>query len=205
MRKPYTRWLSAPWRHMNVLFWPVDAFKEGVLAVLRCNRTYFSALSESLHDASPPLEEARLNLMKEIALPRGLYPEWVFARGFNADLRASYRYFLLTLDRVHDAIFASHEVLMRQIEPDTLSHFLPELQSIIRHHLALVEVLIVFFETGTWVDLSSADGDIPSLEQRLQASHLPLSLWVRDQADIRDSLLQLIMTLPTNQPKEALC
>ncbi|HEU5281631.1 MAG TPA: hypothetical protein VFU82_06610 [Gammaproteobacteria bacterium] len=205
MRKPYTRWLSAPWRHMNVLFWPVEAFKEGVLTVLRCERAYFSALSESLHGASSPLEEVRLNLMKEIALARGLYPEWVFARGFNVDLRASYRYFLLTLDRVHDAIFAAHEVLMQQVEPEILSHFLPELQLIIRHHLALVEVLIVFFETGAWVDLSSTNGDISSLEQRLQASHPHLLLWVRDQADIRDSLLQLIMTLPTNQPKETLC
>lgn len=205
MRKPYTRWLSAPWRHMNVLFWPVEAFKEGVLAVLRCERAYFSALSESLHGASSPLEAARLNLIKEIALKRGLYPEWVFAHGFNANLRASYRYFLLTMDRVHDAILASHELLSHQIEPGALSDFLPELKSIIRHHLALVEVLIVFFETGTWIDVSSPEGDIVNLEQRLQGQPWHWLLWVRNQADIRDSLLQLIMTLPTNQPKEVLC
>lgn len=202
MRKPYTRWLSAPWRHVNVLFWPVEAFKEGVLAVLRCDRVYFSAFSESLHGVPSSLEAARLQLMKEIALPRGFYPEWVFARGFNANLRASYRYFLLTLDRVNDAILASHDLFQPAVDTDALRHCLPELKSIIRHHLALVDVLIVFFESGAWVDVSSPEGDIVNLERGLEGR---MRSWVRNQADIRDSLLQLIMTLPTNQPKEALC
>lgn len=200
MRKPYTRWLSAPWRHISVLFWPVEAFKAGVLAVLRADHAYYTAFSESLHQPSPNLSAACHRVLQEIALPRGLYPEWVFAPGFNVRLSAGYRYFLLKLDRLNDLLLASHELFLHHLPAEGLEACLPDVKLIINHHLALLDVLIYFFETGGFVDVTPHE-DVKH-GSPWQMNHL---MWLRDQADIRDNLLELIMTLPIKPTKEALC
>lgn len=200
MRKPYTRWLSAPWRHVSILFWPVEAFKAGVLAVLRADHAYYTAFSESLHQASPNLALACAHVLNEIALPRGLYPEWVFSPGFNARLSAGYRYFLLKLDRLNDLLLASHELFLHHLTAEGVEVYLPDVKQIINHHLALLDVLIYFFETGEWVDVTS--DEVIKQETPWQMNYL---MWLRDQADIRDNLLELIMTLPIKRTKEPLC
>lgn len=201
MKKAYTRGLSAPWRHLYELFWPVDAFKTSVLCLLRAAHQYFIVYSEAFHEQDgEAVRDALCRLMQEAALPRGQYPEWVFARGFNPGLRASFRYFLLQMDRLIDLIVASDYAYRVHIDTETKRKVSPVLKPVVQQHCLLLEVLMGYFEKSSWQEVPSREDDLLDLVSMADTTfhqQTKTRLWMQQHQDIRDCLLRLVASLPT--------
>lgn len=192
------RGLRAPWRHIYTLCWPVDAFKSSVLAILKQQQAYLSAVSDTLHEPTLNLSDAALALMQASVSSGSVYPEWVFSRGFNVNLRASFRFFLLQIDRLTDLLLAS-DGMNFALDKETRQVLSLELKPVIQGHLALLEVLIYFFETGLWSSDIAHGDDLAVLQNNL-AEHVMwnagLRLRLQQQKDIRDVMLRLVTALP---------
>ncbi len=138
------------------------------------------------------------------------YPEWVFETGFNRNLRASFRYVLVQIDRITEAFFSLDYHARQPIAPEFLEEVAPHLAIIVGKNRELLHIMHSFF-TGDAIlqtnenftsDISgiynSLRNVLPGSVELLDVSpdYVNLAALARDVIDIREILLQILAGLP---------
>lgn len=174
-------------------------FRAGLLPVLKALSDYSDALAEHIF-------QRQQNLPR---FPFVAFPEWVYEAGFNPGLRSGFRFFLIHLERVAD-IFCSLTYLFSQpVEQDLLQKIEGDMLDAMQKNRELLTILTEYFAhnqiKNTDADFTS---DIAQLEKTLQSvlpeslefleispQYITLTACVRDIKDMRELLLQLVMSL----------
>ena len=179
----------------NHCFFPIklqDAFFEGIVPILKALHAFTLA---------PEKEKSPALLFQQ-----NMYPEWVYEAGFNPGLRASWRFFLVNIERVTEICF-SLNYLMKQGRD---FHTLLDPMSALQKNAELIDILTHYFEKNEFKktdsdytsDMESLEADLQKIVPRhieaidLAPEFLILTAIVRDIRDMRGILLQLVKGLP---------
>ncbi len=138
------------------------------------------------------------------------YPEWVFEAGFNRNFRGSFRYVLIQLDRVIEALFSLDYYIHQTVDIDMRADVAKPLTAVVEKNTALLAIIRAFFANEK--DDKVNDNYISDmtdlhnvllyvLPQSLELLDVStdftiLSSMVRDVTDIRELLLQILAGLP---------
>lgn len=162
------------------------------------------------------LLEVKLTKIEDVLCsPRNEYPEWVFETGFNRNLRSSFRYVLVQLDRVTEAFFSLDYHVRQEMDPELLAELAPHLAQVLSRNNELLKVIRAFF-AGEIVrnDNANFTSDITDVYQSMRnvlpasvelldvsTDYLNLAALARDVIDIREMLLQIVTGLPIDECK----
>lgn len=190
-------------------------FQEGMIPVLQAMSSYLQTFSSCflLQEKNADfLLQKRLVLESTLQWEKSSYPEWAYEIGFNPGLRSGFRFFLVNVERVAEIIFSLEYVVAQKIDAELLNYLAKALQHSIQKNQELLNVLSEYFANKslptTQVDYIE---DIAELEKRLHEiipgslelldispDYLLLTALVRKIKDLRQLLLKLVMSLPTN-------
>lgn len=184
------------------------AFRLGLIPLLNA----MTELADAIHQAFLQQDFSQLTsarLQVERALARKPYPEWAYAPGFNPGLRGGFRFFLLNIEQVADALVAmSYEAELR-VAPNLLSPLVPDLTVSMACNRTLLQALYAYFKEDKLED-KQADftNDLPRLDEAtrevvpnnlelldIDPDYVTITAFVRHIKDIRERLLQLMMAL----------
>ena len=186
------------------------AFRVGVLPILRLlqndlqREIYFFSHQLSKQIYLQQSSERMIALLQSDSL----YPEWVYAVGFNPGLRAGFRFFLIQLESIVEIFFSLHALIGAVSDAIDLDVISSEIGVVLKNNEYLFGTLIDHLsecksqKTNNSIDLT---GDIVALENALEQC-VPVSLElltiapsamiliaiVRDLKDLREILLLLI-------------
>lgn len=138
------------------------------------------------------------------------YPEWVFEVGFNPGLRSGFRYVLVSLDQVIDAMFSLSYHFNTEINSEIINRLKDVLNLTLTNNTDLIGLLLAYFKDkkipilnhDLTSDVSQLESEVKALLPRhlefvdMSREYLALAAIVRDIKDIRQLLLQLISALP---------
>jgi hypothetical protein len=172
------------------------AFRAGIIPLLKV----LVASSHNLNAISVA------NLLQAL---QDQYPEWVYSRGFNRGLRASWRFFLIRLERIVELFLSMAYLATRQIDPILLQDLNGRITDSMQKNQELLEILLSYFEKDeSKTTHSNYTDDIKELEQALQRllppnlelldispDYVTLTALVRNLKDLRTLLLQLVKSL----------
>lgn len=188
-------------------------FRQGILPVL----TAYAAFADlvALHflgeGSDQEIELAKRLAEEKLYADDSHYPEWVYEIGFNPVLRPGFRYFLITMDRILEVLYAMHYLGLHAIEnKELLKKITESSQRCIHKNKELFAAIIANLSTGKMDNLSANyTQDIAELEQELRhmvpsriemldikPDYIYLTAFVRDLKDLRELLLQLAFSLP---------
>lgn len=200
---------------INCLVLPVRLgaeFAEGVVPAFKAFDGYLKTLVEVVIGCEHKRRLADRILEIEDVLQRqsGAYPEWVYEVGFNRGLRAGFRFFLLSIERIADNLLSLNFLLSRLQDYSLLDSVSTELTNVMLHNQQLLSIIISYFETKTLPShVADFTSDIAALENTVQQmlpphleflemsqSYIVLTAIMRDVRDLRQLLLSLVMALP---------
>lgn len=176
-----------------------DEFRAGVLPILNSLLACLDELSK--HFFQPKTLPF---------LSWAVAPEWVYEAGFNPGLRSGFRFFLVHLSRLAE-LFSSLQYLSTQpVEEDIWHKINGEITHSLQKNRELMVILIDYFaDKKVGLPQSDFTSDIAQLEKKLQnllpenieflhisPQYMALTACVRDIKDMRQLLLQLVMSLP---------
>jgi hypothetical protein len=186
-----------------------EYFRADLLPILKVLKAYSDQISGVFSQHADGVLTVQLTqvTIDNILQAQDMYPEWVFEFGFNPGLRASYRYFLLQLERIIDLYTAMGYLLRSESLRSQLCDINKEICLVLENNSKLLQIIIQYFTnaqvTGVQDDFTS---DMIALEEAVRhivPSHLDLldispnylllASFVRDTKDIRQLLLQLIL------------
>lgn len=189
-----------------------QAFRDGLVPILNAAIDYLAVMIKSIkYKDQQRLAKIKWIVENALRTQTGNYPEWVYEMGFNPGLRAGFRYFLIYLERVVETLFSIDYLLNTKLElPE---HLADAVKYSLQKNQELFTILRVYFETNTLretpIDLTS---DISRLEKVLNEivpgnlelldvspEYVSFTALVRDIKDMRQLLLQLLMSLPAGK------
>jgi len=156
------------------------------------------------------LEKRLLKIENILRSRRNQYPEWVFEPGFNRNLRSSFRYILVQMERVTDAFFSLDYHARQPVDTELLADIAPQIIVVLSKNVELLKIIRAFFANES-VDqsLENFTSDITNVHQAMQnlmpgsielldvtPDYVNLASLARDVIDIRELLLQIITGLP---------
>lgn len=175
-----------------------EEFRASVLPILNSLLTCLDALLE--HFFQPK---------KLPFLPWTVAPEWVYETGFNPGLRSGFRFFLVHLSRLAELFSSLRYLASQPVDEDILHKIGGDITHSLQKNRELITILIDYFANKK-VGIPQADftSDIAQLEKTLQnllpenieflnisPQYMTLTAYVRDIKDMRQLLLQLVMSL----------
>ncbi|MFZ2315225.1 MAG: hypothetical protein WAW86_06170 [Gammaproteobacteria bacterium] len=191
---------------------PIPNFKAGILPLLMSLSDYLEAwVGDMQANKEISLDVNRDSIVANL-INKHVYPEWVFDVGFNPGLRAGFRFFLIKLDQVVETIFSINYLIHRKIAAELMQHLRGNLIETIARNNELVLALVNFFKNGTYIDTNeNFTTDMTALEENMQKripndlealgispDYIAVTSLVRDIKDMRELLLQLILSLPAS-------
>lgn len=159
--------------------------------------------------------EKKSQIEKLVQEQQNTYPEWVFEVGFNRGLRSGFRFFLVNVERITE-IFSSMDYFLLYSSGTFAFYDLemlklhPFLANAMQKNKELLTILIEYFKSEALLE-PTADftSDIVELENAAQRfvpgslelldispDFITITAFVRDIKDLRELLLQLVMSLP---------
>ncbi len=202
---------------LNAWILPVRLYEEfriGVLPILQALLMDMRALTRALEKphqlAQFTAEQHHIEIV--LAETQGLYPEWVYAVGFNPGLRSGFRFFLIQLERMTEILFSLHYVMQQCASVGAEVTFSAEVIPVLDNNILLCHHLIRHFQGEGLPEQGETDfvSDITLLEHTLQQhvpvpmellemspAYLPFVALVRDLKDMRELWLKLSMAVAT--------
>lgn len=191
---------------------PYWEFRMGLCPILKALIRYSSELEKFMHDRNSENQlEKRLHKIENVLCARrNEYPEWVFETGFNRNLRSSFRYVLVQLERVTEAFFSLDFHARQKMDAELFAEVAPQLAVVISKNIALLNIIREFF-AGEAITQTSENftHDITEVQQSLRNSlpasvelldmspdYINIAALARDVIDIRELLLQILTGLP---------
>lgn len=191
---------------------PLNAFAKDLVPILERVIQYLKAETEQIAQGIKTKEKiiACREQLNEIYISKTIYPAWVFQAGFNPGLRGGYRFFLIKLDQIIELmnVIESHlSINLSNLEENHSQAFVLSLEN----NFELLMVLHEYFvKRQVSIPQSDFTSDILALETILQPL-IPTNLelldvtpggaglvaMIRAIKDMRQILLQLVMSLPT--------
>src|SRR5262249_47033043 len=127
------------------------------------------------------------------------------------------RYFLIHLEKVTELFFSMQYLAFKQIDPLLLNNLKEPMGLVVSKNQELLEYLILYFEnkkyTESTSDFTRDMTDLESALQRILPGHfelmelspdyIRLTTLVKDLKDIRELLLQLVMTIPQDRKRQS--
>lgn len=189
-------------------------FQEGLLPLLKTLANYLNILSEHLKQSSQDctaLKKQKENIAMIFQKQQALYPEWVYEAGFNPGLRSGFRFFLIHIERLIEIIF-SLNYLTTEIISFEFSHLNALMAVSLQCNRELIDNLIDFFCKKTLPATSREfTQDVVELENHLReivpgslelldmsSDYVTFTAMVRDIKDMRQILLELLLSLPAH-------
>lgn len=188
-------------------------FKQSVAPVVRLICEYTSSLRIAFQDTKFSQDFSLKNqIEKELSAWTNRYPEWIFDTGFNPGLRVGYRYFLIKLDQVIEALFSLSYLFTKTLDSANMLQIKEPMKKVLESNLDLLEVISNFLNNKA-LPTTSANymDDIQGLEAAvakilpqsielldINTDGLIISAIVKDLKDLRQLLIQLIAALPAS-------
>lgn len=205
--------LGAATGFISRFFFPLklDAeFSSGMVPVLTKLNEYSTSLTHFLifKDNEHFLLEKKNALEIILNSSSDMYPEWVYAIGFNRGVREGLRYFLIQLERTMELWFAIQGLaFQKQDVPVDMQELF---QTAMEKNRELLMILRHYFQKKDYGKIKSDfTEDIVRLENALQkilpkdlelldvsSLYLWLIVLVKNIKDLRELLLQLVLALP---------
>jgi NADH:ubiquinone oxidoreductase subunit 6 (subunit J) len=194
---------------------PYAEFRQELAPILNALIRYSEALQHYVSHqtaSQAKLDDLRGNIENIMQSHRGAYPEWVFETGFNLNLRASFRFVLVQLERITEAFF-SLDYHVRQPLPEGVDEEVAsQLAHVISKNAELLRIMRAFFAgeninenhenfTSDVTDVqNSLRSVLPESVELLDVSpqYVELAAIARDLVDIRELLLAVLAGLPMN-------
>lgn len=192
---------------------PYSLFRLNVLPLLKQNADLLAALEQVLTmptDTDVQLAQQKQKLIQALQFSSVNYPEWVFAVGFNVFLRSGFRYFLIELGQLQAILFSMAAFVLKADKMPGLVAMRDLFSLTLKNNQILLQQIMHYFKTQRL--LPSTDNytnDLAELELQVQnyvpqsyelldlsPEYLTLIALVRDLKDMRNILLQLLLTLP---------
>jgi len=185
-------------------------FSRGVLPPLRAMDRNLQGLQTVLtaHDVTDTTKADKLQRICIMRKP--FYPEWVFNAGFNPGLRSGARFFLIKLEQAQEVLCALNYLVLRDLQWQGVRETTELFNKSLQGNRDLLHALIRYFETKFFIVSQDFTADIVELEKALQdivppklelleiaPEYLALTAFVRELKDLRNALLQLTASLPT--------
>lgn len=191
---------------------PYWEFRMGLGPILDALIKYSRELEKFMLDRTleNPLEKRLLKIESVLCARRNEYPEWVFETGFNRNLRSSFRYVLVQLERVTDAFFSLDYHARQKMDEELFAEISPQLAVVLNKNVALLNIIREFF-AGEAITQTNENftHDITEVQQSLRNSlpgsvelldlsqdYVNMTALARDVIDIRELLLQILTGLP---------
>ncbi len=194
---------------------PYAEFSRDIVPVLKALRSDLILLRDMVSQDKYQNERqlhASSEIEKILNFRNSDYPEWVFDVGFNRGLRAGFRFYLISVDRLAEMAFALNETIRNIFNTDLKQNIQHEVLQAMNGNIELMTMQVDYFTKQSWQLMSgSADytQDMKALESVLN-QHVPSQLELLDVApdyliatnlvklvkDMRETLLQLLTALP---------
>jgi hypothetical protein len=192
---------------------PYWEFRQGLAPILQALIHYSKTLEENLelrNAQHAAIDQSRLKIESIMRSGVNEYPEWVFEPGFNRNLRASFRYILVQLDRITDGFFSLDYHARQEMDAELLAEVTPHLIAVLSKNRELLSIMRAFF-IGIPIENSHEDftSDIIALNNTLRnvlpgsvelldisPDYMNISALARDVIDLRELLLQVVAALP---------
>lgn len=195
---------------------PYAEFRQGMLPILQALIDYSSAVTMHVlkeEKNTQAMDQAVNRLERVLRSHRNEYPEWVFEAGFNRNLRSSFRYVLIQMERITESFFSLDYHVRQTMEPEMLADFAPHLSLVCTRNAELLQVMRGFF-AGERITLNQENftSDITDVHNSLRnllpgslelldmsPDYVNIAALARDVIDIRELLLQLLAGLPIDE------
>lgn len=197
----------------HMLFVPTrffDVFSKDLLPILRVVEDYSAQFTIIVdrNEYDAVVCQALQDSIENVLQAQDRYPEWVYEFGFNPGLRASFRYFLLNLERIIELYIAVGYLFRSEQLRVQLQEVANEVSLVLKKNTELLAVIKHFFIAREFAPLQDDfTSDMVALEEAarqvvpanidlldMSPNYLLLASFVRDVRDIRQLLLQLILT-----------
>lgn len=189
------------------------AFRQGLMPILQAanalSQSFINELGKQ-KNAANMIECHKKELENTLIATVGMYPEWVYASGFNPGLRSGFRFFLVNLERVAELLFALSYWITHDLEENLKEKMRASISEAISKNRELISIIQQSFCDGAQHE-SQGDfvNDIESLEESakkimpgnvelldIAPDYVILAAIIRNIKDTRHLLLQLVAALP---------
>jgi hypothetical protein len=147
-------------------------FRAGVIPIIKIYRDYFSAIAALLfkeEGASKRVDEKKSLVEKYFGEGHAYFPDWVYQRGFTANLREGHRHFLLRIEEMGEVLFALNFHARFLYPEDTLEILRAPITRCVNDIMQLMSDLMVVLEkTKLTSEPSELTEDIIILENMFQ-------------------------------------
>lgn len=187
----------------------VKEFRQGLESLLQA---IHDDVEEITHSFLAQNESRGIDLVLERELESGTsaYPAWVYEVGFNRGLRGSFRFFLIKIEQVIEIIYSMNYLASRKVQAELLLDLKDPISVVAQKNALLLKIIREYFLNDRLGDIQDDfTTDMKDLESQLQKTipthlelldlspeYLVLTAFVRDLKDMRELLLQLVMSLP---------
>ena len=138
--------------HIFISHQPFQAFKTGITPLLNAYEKNSQALIEMLtHKTIAKNLQIHLQEVDRALLQNNGYPEWIYDVGFNRGLRASFRFFLINLERLADLFKELNFYILKYDEFEVLE---TALLTVLQNNQLLLQSLINYFAEGKMLNQS---------------------------------------------------
>jgi hypothetical protein len=171
-------------------------FRHAVIPILRLYSGYLSAVTHFfLGDDIAELQRLEKKIYLECEY--SLFPDWVFAAGFNPALRAGHQHFLIRIQQIRQILFTLHYAAYHQLPAELqavmrepILHCVEEIKSQLADLIAVLD----FQVTTPLVKTEFSHDHVVKLEAAFQES-VPLPLELLDMSEEYTSLAEFIYDL----------
>lgn len=195
----------------NLVFFPalsdVD-FRKAMSAVLQAYGEYLLAIKALPLQQKQDAEEKKHQL-ENLQIEATTYPEWVYAPGFNPTMQEGHQYFLATIERVGQVLYAMHYAARQLAYSDLLTKLEEPIEQCVREIEKFLKSICFILEAGKLQPpVSGLQGSVEALERSFQkeivvplelldvsSDYLSLYALIYGFRDLRNALLRLSETL----------
>jgi uncharacterized membrane protein YccC len=156
-------------------------FRQGVIPVLNASREYLLAIMGLLvnpENSQNVVQEKKHALEKVLQTQQALFPEWIYAPGFNLALQQGHRHFLLKVERIAQILFAMHYAARQTFDPELLAAVQQPLKQCMFEAEKWLAAIVTVLDLGKLQSpVSDLEEDILALEDAFkQQGSVPLEL-----------------------------
>lgn len=198
---------------------PYWEFSMGLVPILNALIQYAEELEKYLlseRGSGKLLQNKLISVESLLCSQREEYPEWVFEPGFNRDLRSSFRYVLVQLDRITETVISLNYHVRQSMDAELFAEVAPKLAEVSARNAELLQILRAFF-AGEKIEPNQHNftSDITNVYQSLRnvlpasvelldvsSDYANVAALARDVIDMRELLLQILTGLPLDEKAE---
>jgi hypothetical protein len=188
-------------------------FRTSVAPVLKACGEYLLAVSQlfcRVEGAGVIADQKKIRVENTLQTQRAMFPDWVYAAGFNPVMQPGHRHFLIRIEQLGQILFAMHYVARHAVDDALLESFREPVRRCVDEAEKLISAMLARLELRALETTVAADfsDDIVALEKvfretiqvplellDLSLDHTSVAAFIYDLKDLQKNLLKLAEAL----------